>query len=179
MALLDSGTLQGLWRTPKTNTGSLLKASQRLPRAMPARVTMGMGLKHPHSPNDPFLAKLAAAASTEMGKAQLAGATGVSENPPLLDVLMNPTMMAAPAQVPSAPDFAQLFAFFRRILSWWIKQLEYALVGVMVFFCVFEQVERSSGYNEHRPRRPPPDLPSLLLNSRIVYIGMPVSLSAP
>ncbi|EPS65388.1 hypothetical protein M569_09389, partial [Genlisea aurea] len=36
------------------------------------------------------------------------------------------------------------------------------------------QVERSVSYNEHRPRRPPPDLPSLLLNGRIVYIGMPL-----
>ncbi|XP_043697311.1 ATP-dependent Clp protease proteolytic subunit-related protein 3, chloroplastic-like [Telopea speciosissima] len=38
------------------------------------------------------------------------------------------------------------------------------------------QVERSVSYNEHRPRKPPPDLPSLLLNGRIVYIGMPVSV---
>ncbi|MBA0716646.1 hypothetical protein Golax_015459 [Gossypium laxum] len=36
------------------------------------------------------------------------------------------------------------------------------------------QVERSVSYNEHRPRSPPPDLPSLLLNGRIVYIGMPL-----
>ncbi|CAJ1960808.1 unnamed protein product [Sphenostylis stenocarpa] len=36
------------------------------------------------------------------------------------------------------------------------------------------QVERSVSYNEHRPRRPPPDLPSLLLNGRIIYIGMPL-----
>eukprot|EP00850_Spirogloea_muscicola_P009369 SM000052S17761 [mRNA] locus=s52:574606:576949:- [translate_table: standard] len=36
------------------------------------------------------------------------------------------------------------------------------------------QVERGGNYGEHRPRRPPPDLPSLLLNSRIVYIGMPL-----
>ncbi|KAK3147267.1 hypothetical protein QOZ80_3BG0280280 [Eleusine coracana subsp. coracana] len=37
------------------------------------------------------------------------------------------------------------------------------------------QVERSStSYSEHRPRRPPPDLPSLLLHGRIVYIGMPL-----
>ncbi|CAN4108808.1 unnamed protein product [Withania somnifera] len=35
------------------------------------------------------------------------------------------------------------------------------------------QVERSS-YNEHRPKTPPPDLPSLLLDGRIVYIGMPL-----
>ncbi|KAB5529233.1 hypothetical protein DKX38_019314 [Salix brachista] len=35
------------------------------------------------------------------------------------------------------------------------------------------QVERSVSYNEHRPRTPPPDLPSLLLHGRIVYIGMP------
>uniref|UniRef100_A0A7I4AJ01 ATP-dependent Clp protease proteolytic subunit n=1 Tax=Physcomitrium patens TaxID=3218 RepID=A0A7I4AJ01_PHYPA len=133
MALLDSDVLRWLCQTPKKNLDSLMRVSQRLPRAGPARVSMGMGLKHPHSPNDPFLAKLAAAASTEMGKAQLAGASGVSDGPPLLDILSNPVMMAAPAQV-----------------------------------------ERSSGYNEHRPRRPPPDLPSLLLNSRIVYIGMPL-----
>nr|GMD46891.1 ATP-dependent Clp protease proteolytic subunit-related protein 3, chloroplastic [Ipomoea batatas] len=36
------------------------------------------------------------------------------------------------------------------------------------------QLERSASYNEHRPRRPPPDLPSLLLHGRIVYIGMPL-----
>uniref|UniRef100_A0A2P2JQG0 ATP-dependent Clp protease proteolytic subunit n=1 Tax=Rhizophora mucronata TaxID=61149 RepID=A0A2P2JQG0_RHIMU len=38
------------------------------------------------------------------------------------------------------------------------------------------QVERSVSYNEHRPRKPPPDLPSLLLHGRIVYIGMPVGM---
>jgi len=31
-----------------------------------------------------------------------------------------------------------------------------------------------SGYDEHKPKTPPPDLPSLLLDSRIVYIGMPL-----
>lgn len=36
-------------------------------------------------------------------------------------------------------------------------------------------MERSVSYNEHRPKRPPPDLPSLLLHGRIIYIGMPVS----
>lgn len=36
------------------------------------------------------------------------------------------------------------------------------------------QLERSASYGEHRPRRPPPDLPSLLLHGRIVYIGMPL-----
>lgn len=34
----------------------------------------------------------------------------------------------------------------------------------------------SSSYSEHKPKTPPPDLPSLLLDSRIVYIGMPVSV---
>ncbi|KAK1581856.1 hypothetical protein Q3G72_009692 [Acer saccharum] len=36
------------------------------------------------------------------------------------------------------------------------------------------QVERSVQYNEHNPTSPPPDLPSLLLHGRIVYIGMPL-----
>lgn len=31
-----------------------------------------------------------------------------------------------------------------------------------------------TSYSEHKPKTPPPDLPSLLLDSRIVYIGMPV-----
>lgn len=31
-----------------------------------------------------------------------------------------------------------------------------------------------AGYDDHRPRTPPPDLPSLLLDSRIVYLGMPL-----
>jgi hypothetical protein len=37
--------------------------------------------------------------------------------------------------------------------------------------------ERGGGYDEHRPKTPPPDLPSLLLDSRIVYLGMPVRTS--
>eukprot|EP00887_Chlorella_sp_A99_P004139 scaffold23.g4139.t1 len=32
----------------------------------------------------------------------------------------------------------------------------------------------SSGGDDHKPRTPPPDLPSLLLDSRIVYLGMPL-----
>ena len=36
-----------------------------------------------------------------------------------------------------------------------------------------------SGYDEHKPKTPPPDLPSLLLDSRIVYIGMPVLMFIP
>lgn len=36
------------------------------------------------------------------------------------------------------------------------------------------QVERSGSYRNSRSREPPPDLPSLLLEGRIVYIGMPL-----
>ena len=36
------------------------------------------------------------------------------------------------------------------------------------------QVERLVLYNEHRPRRPPLDLSSLLLGGRIVCFGMPL-----
>ena len=32
----------------------------------------------------------------------------------------------------------------------------------------------SYSYDEHKARTPPPDLPSLLLDSRIIYLGMPV-----
>ncbi|KAG6541004.1 hypothetical protein Mapa_017577 [Marchantia paleacea] len=101
-------------------------------RLAPARVSMG--LPPLSSPNDPFLHHLAAAASSPLGREQLADARKKDDGTlPLLDIISDSIMMAAPAQV-----------------------------------------ERSTSYNEHRPRRPPPDLPSLLLNSRIVYIGMPL-----
>lgn len=29
-------------------------------------------------------------------------------------------------------------------------------------------------YDEHRARKPPPDLPSYLLDARIIFLGMPV-----
>lgn len=32
-------------------------------------------------------------------------------------------------------------------------------------------------YDEHRARKPPPDLPSIMLDTRIVYLGMPVSIT--
>ncbi|CAL5194747.1 unnamed protein product [Lathyrus oleraceus] len=35
-------------------------------------------------------------------------------------------------------------------------------------------LERSAKYGQRRRRRPPPDLPSVLLDGRIVYIGMPL-----
>ena len=35
----------------------------------------------------------------------------------------------------------------------------------------------ASYYDDHKPRTPPPDLPSLLLDSRITYLGMPVRSS--
>jgi hypothetical protein len=37
----------------------------------------------------------------------------------------------------------------------------------------------SVGYDDHKPRTPPPDLPSLLLDSRITYLGMPVGFYMP
>lgn len=96
----------------------------------PARICMAIPRNGPS--NDPFLARLAAAASSPIGQAQLAASGSVPHDaPPLLDLVASPKLMAAPAHVERA-------------------------------------------YNEHKPRRPPPDLPSLLLNSRIVYIGMPL-----
>ncbi len=38
-------------------------------------------------------------------------------------------------------------------------------------------VSPGSGYEDHKPRTPPPDLPSLLLDSRITYLGMPVNVA--
>jgi hypothetical protein len=70
-------------------------------RAKPAAAPrVSMAMKSAHSPNDPFLAQLAAAASTPLGQAQLAHSSSVSnDGPPLLDIVTDPLMMAAPAQV--------------------------------------------------------------------------------
>eukprot|EP00898_Chlorokybus_atmophyticus_P004584 jgi/Chlat1/5126/Chrsp33S05122 len=36
------------------------------------------------------------------------------------------------------------------------------------------QADYGGGYDEHRAKTPPPDLPSLLLDSRIIFLGMPL-----
>lgn len=106
-------------------------------------MTMGLGLKHPHSPNDPFLAKLAAAASTEMGKAQLAGARRDSDAPPLLDILDNPVMMAAPAQVRRV-DFSGFFLVLIRQAKYqrfWIiaccETISFLFVYLFMYVCIY------------------------------------------
>ncbi|MCO5596836.1 hypothetical protein L7F22_050906 [Adiantum nelumboides] len=119
----------------KQNTSLRWRPSSHGYSSVCVYAVMGIPGPIPASANDPFLARLAAAASTPVGQAHLAGSS--SDKPPLLDVVSNPILMAAPGQA-----------------------------------------ERSAAYNEHKPRRPPPDLPSLLLNSRIVYIGMPVRVYA-
>lgn len=48
--------------------------------------------------------------------------------------------------------------------------------GMTVMTHSYSPASASPGasYSEHKPKTPPPDLPSLLLDSRIVYIGMPL-----
>ncbi|KAK9805885.1 hypothetical protein WJX73_001067 [Symbiochloris irregularis] len=36
------------------------------------------------------------------------------------------------------------------------------------------QTGAGTGYDEHKARKPPPDLPSIMLDTRIVYLGMPL-----
>ncbi|KAG8390985.1 hypothetical protein BUALT_Bualt01G0140700 [Buddleja alternifolia] len=111
----------------------------------------------PLNPNDPFLSKLASVAPDT-----LLNRPKNSDTPPYLDIFDSPTLMATPAQV--GKDYISkqsLVAFSSRGEG--LKTLH-----------LLHRVERSVSYNEHRPRRPPPDLPSLLLHGRIVYIGMPV-----
>lgn len=71
-----------------------------LPRTSRSRVCMALP-PLPTSANDPFLARLAAAASTELGKEQLAQCRSSCDGgPPLLDLVAADTkLMAAPAQV--------------------------------------------------------------------------------
>nr|CAN62220.1 hypothetical protein VITISV_042913 [Vitis vinifera] len=99
----------------------------------------------PINPKDPFLSKLASVAATSPER--LLQRPSGSDSLPFLDLFDSPKLMATPAQaiIHISPDPDENL-----------------------------NVERSVSYNEHRPRRPPPDLPSLLLHGRIVYIGMPV-----
>ncbi len=107
--ILTRGSL--VWRrNPKSSDlrkfSASSSSSSRTPaflalRAKPAAAPhVSMAMKSAHSPNDPFLAQLAAAASTPLGQAQLAHSSSVSnDGPPLLDIVTDPLMMAAPAQV--------------------------------------------------------------------------------
>ncbi len=113
MAMVECGILTRgslVWRrNPKSSDMrkfSASSSSSRTPallalRAKPAAAPrVSMAMKSAHSPNDPFLAQLAAAASTPLGQAQLAHSSSVSnDGPPLLDIVTDPLMMAAPAQV--------------------------------------------------------------------------------
>ncbi len=116
MAMVECGILTRgslVWRrNPKSSdlrkfsASSSSPSSSRTPaflalRAKPAAAPrVSMAMKSAHSPNDPFLAQLAAAASTPLGQAQLAHSSSVSsDGPPLLDIVTDPLMMAAPAQV--------------------------------------------------------------------------------
>ncbi len=115
MAMVECGILTRgslVWRrNPKSSdlrkfSASSSSSSCRTPaflalRAKPAAAPrVSMAMKSAHSPNDPFLAQLAAAASTPLGQAQLAHSSSVSnDGPPLLDIVTDPLMMAAPAQV--------------------------------------------------------------------------------
>ncbi len=116
MAMVECGILTRgslVWRrNPKSSdfrkfsASSSSSSSCRTPallalRAKPAAAPrVSMAMKSAHSPNDPFLAQLAAAASTPLGQAQLAHSSSVSnDGPPLLDIVTDPLMMAAPAQV--------------------------------------------------------------------------------
>ncbi len=106
--ILARGSL--VWRrNPKLSDlrkFSASSSSSRTPAFLALRVKpaaaprVNMAMKSAHSPNDPFLAQLAAAASTPLGQAQLAHSSSVSnDGPPLLDIVTDPLMMAAPAQV--------------------------------------------------------------------------------
>jgi hypothetical protein len=81
---------------------------------------------------------------------------------------------------------AQRFGQGKHVLFYFFKLTNFVLfpVGIKgIHRKRFSLVENSASpasanpgtsYDEHRPKTPPPDLPSLLLDSRIVYIGMPV-----
>lgn len=129
---------------------------------------------------DKFGAFLAEAAASEEGREQLFEASkGLRDDPPLLDIAAR---RAAEAQSLAAERLAEE--------QWRARGQHGPAAGTGggrshrsgVLMAAPAQVERGgsgSGYGEHRPRRPPPDLPSLLLHSRIVYIGMPVSHMLP
>ncbi|XP_002979404.2 ATP-dependent Clp protease proteolytic subunit-related protein 3, chloroplastic [Selaginella moellendorffii] len=97
-------------------------------------------------PGDPFVETLAAAARTPLGEAQLQESRDEKRDEASPPLLDIVSNMVTPGSVRNFSD--------------------------PVLMAAPAHVETS--YNEHRPRKPPPDLPSLLLNSRIVYVGMPL-----
>lgn len=97
------------------------------------------------------------------------------DQPPLLDIASSRMAAAeAKAQAVAADRLSEELRLGR-----WESQGGWGARGQRsggeILMAAPAQVEKGSGYpSEHKPRRPPPDLPSLLLHSRIVYIGMPL-----
>ncbi|GFP99772.1 ATP-dependent clp protease proteolytic subunit-related protein 3 chloroplastic [Phtheirospermum japonicum] len=122
----------------------------------------------PLNPKDPFLSKLASVAATSPDT--LLNRPKDSNKPPFFNIFNSPTLMATPlaSVAATSPD-----TLFNRPKDS-DKPPFLDIFDSPTLMATPAQVERSVSYNEHRPRRPPPDLPSLLLHGRIVYIGMPL-----
>lgn len=58
--------------------------------------------------------------------------------------------------------------------SIWVPPTDFPLLDETVALAGGGGAAVSAGGGGHKPRTPPPDLPSLLLNARIVYLGMPL-----
>ncbi|KAF5952258.1 hypothetical protein HYC85_010202 [Camellia sinensis] len=129
----------------------------------------------PVNPKDPFLSKLASVAITFPEKLMLApncksGVVGLIVREHVQQSWEDISTIESPLRRPKKPTAPQ-------------STFELRFASVLDIFdspklmATLAQVERSVSYNEHQPRRPPPDLPSILLHGRIVYIGMPVCAS--
>jgi Clp protease len=67
-----------------------------------------------------------------------------------------------------------VYQFYGDAGDLWVPPTDFPLLDETVALSGGGGAAVSASSGGHKPRTPPPDLPSLLLNARIVYLGMPL-----
>ena len=79
-----------------------------------------------------------------------------------------------PQSLSASPPTSRLTDVHGAVGDLWVPPTDFPLLDEPVALSGGGGAAVSASSGGHKPRTPPPDLPSLLLNARIVYLGMPL-----